>query len=105
MSNYMPKEYAAGVYDDPNHLDGTCFKITTWNVNGLNACMDKGFRDYVRAENADIARSRARLGERTAIEESSEVTRSTASPTAFSMVPKSPRRPSSRLPCPRKSSA
>eukprot|EP00605_Chrysophyceae_sp_TOSAG23-4_P002184 GSChrysophyteH1.ASY1.ANO1.2414.1 assembled CDS len=54
MSNYMPKEYAAGVYDDPNHLDGTCFKITTWNVNGLNACMDKGFRDYVRAENADI---------------------------------------------------
>ncbi len=29
-------------------------KIVTWNVNGLRACMTKGFRDYFDSTNADI---------------------------------------------------
>lgn len=29
-------------------------KIVTWNVNGLRACMTKGFMDYFCASNADI---------------------------------------------------
>ena len=28
-------------------------KLITWNVNGLRACMDKGFFDYVNAEQPD----------------------------------------------------
>ena len=28
-------------------------KLITWNVNGLRACMDKGFLDYVNAEQPD----------------------------------------------------
>ncbi|MCH3960812.1 MAG: exodeoxyribonuclease III [Solobacterium sp.] len=29
-------------------------KIISWNVNGLRACMSKGFADFFKAENADI---------------------------------------------------
>ncbi len=29
-------------------------KIVTWNVNGLRACMTKGFMDYFNSANADI---------------------------------------------------
>lgn len=29
-------------------------KIISWNVNGLRACIDKGFCDYMQQENADI---------------------------------------------------
>ncbi|NLH64211.1 MAG: exodeoxyribonuclease III [Erysipelotrichaceae bacterium] len=29
-------------------------KIISWNVNGLRACMSKGFADFFNAENADI---------------------------------------------------
>ena len=54
QSDYMPKEYPAENYDEPLHEDGSAYKIVSWNVNGLNACMEKGFKDYVKAENADI---------------------------------------------------
>lgn len=29
-------------------------KIITWNVNGIRACLGKGFLDYVQSEDADI---------------------------------------------------
>ena len=29
-------------------------KLNSWNVNGLRACMGKGFLDFVAAENPDI---------------------------------------------------
>ena len=29
-------------------------KLISWNVNGLRACMDKGFMDFFDSENADI---------------------------------------------------
>lgn len=29
-------------------------KLITWNVNGLRACMDKGFLEFVKAENPDF---------------------------------------------------
>ena len=29
-------------------------KIATWNVNGLRACMTKGFEDYLRNSNIDV---------------------------------------------------
>ena len=29
-------------------------KFISWNVNGLRACMQKGFMDYVTSEDADI---------------------------------------------------
>lgn len=29
-------------------------KIITWNVNGIRACLGKGFLEYVRSEDADI---------------------------------------------------
>jgi len=29
-------------------------KLVSWNVNGLRACMNKGFLDFFRAEDADI---------------------------------------------------
>lgn len=29
-------------------------KFVSWNVNGLRACMDKGFMDYFNSEDADI---------------------------------------------------
>lgn len=29
-------------------------KIISWNVNGIRACLKKGFEDYVREENPDI---------------------------------------------------
>lgn len=29
-------------------------KIVTWNVNGLRACLDKGFMDYFKSSEADI---------------------------------------------------
>ena len=29
-------------------------KLASWNVNGLRACLGKGFLDYVRSEDADV---------------------------------------------------
>ena len=29
-------------------------KLISWNVNGLRACMNKGFMDFFNAINADI---------------------------------------------------
>lgn len=29
-------------------------KIISWNVNGVNACLSKGLRDFMESENADI---------------------------------------------------
>ena len=29
-------------------------KFVSWNVNGLRACVKKGFEDYFMEENADI---------------------------------------------------
>ena len=29
-------------------------KFISWNVNGLRACMKKGFEEYFKEENADI---------------------------------------------------
>ena len=29
-------------------------KLSSWNINGIRAAMDKGFRDYVIAETPDI---------------------------------------------------
>ncbi|MDD2493235.1 MAG: exodeoxyribonuclease III, partial [Bacilli bacterium] len=29
-------------------------KLITWNVNGLRACMNKGFKDFFTNMNADI---------------------------------------------------
>lgn len=29
-------------------------KLISWNVNGLRACMGKGFMDFVKTEDADI---------------------------------------------------
>ncbi len=31
-----------------------CTKLISWNVNGLRACMQKGFIDFVKDENADF---------------------------------------------------
>jgi len=54
QADYMPSSYAKEAYEEAAHLSGAAHKIVSWNVNGINACMEKGFRDYVRAENADI---------------------------------------------------
>ncbi len=29
-------------------------KWISWNVNGLRACLNKGFMDFVRSENPDV---------------------------------------------------
>ena len=29
-------------------------KLVSWNVNGLRACMNKGFQDFLQAADADI---------------------------------------------------
>ena len=29
-------------------------KLISWNVNGLRACMGKGFLDFLKASDADI---------------------------------------------------
>ena len=29
-------------------------KLISWNVNGLRACMDKGFKDFLNSSSADI---------------------------------------------------
>ena len=29
-------------------------KLISWNVNGLRACLGKGFMDYFTAESADV---------------------------------------------------
>mgnify|MGYP002618092582 FL=1 len=29
-------------------------KLVSWNVNGLRACLGKGFLDYCAQENADV---------------------------------------------------
>ncbi len=31
-----------------------CMKLMSWNVNGLRACMNKGFFDFLRAEGPDV---------------------------------------------------
>ena len=31
-----------------------CMKIVSWNVNGIRACLKKGFRDYVESEQPDV---------------------------------------------------
>ncbi|KAF9364654.1 hypothetical protein BGX34_000825 [Mortierella sp. NVP85] len=31
-----------------------CIKITSWNVSGLNASLKKGFKTYIKAEDADV---------------------------------------------------
>ncbi|KAG0233250.1 hypothetical protein BGW42_007563 [Actinomortierella wolfii] len=31
-----------------------CIKIVSWNVSGLNASLKKGFKTYIKAENADV---------------------------------------------------
>jgi exodeoxyribonuclease III len=51
QSDYMPKEYPAELYPSAptDHV-----KIVSWNVNGLNACYNKGFKEYVSAEAPDI---------------------------------------------------
>jgi len=33
---------------------GETIKIVSWNVNGLNACLKKGFKDFVKSENMDV---------------------------------------------------
>ena len=33
---------------------GTTMKLISWNVNGLRACMTKGFADFLAASDADI---------------------------------------------------
>ena len=54
QSDYMPKSYDANHYSHDLHSQGTAYKILSWNVNGLNACWEKGFSQYITAENADI---------------------------------------------------
>lgn len=34
--------------------DNRRMKLITWNVNGIRACMDKGFLDFVNSENPDF---------------------------------------------------
>ena len=29
-------------------------RLISWNVNGLRACLDKGFEDFVRRDGADV---------------------------------------------------
>ena len=29
-------------------------KLISWNVNGIRACVNKGFKDFFKDENADI---------------------------------------------------
>ena len=54
QSDYMPKSFEANQYAHALHSQGTALKILSWNVNGLNACWEKGFSQYITAENADI---------------------------------------------------
>lgn len=51
QADYMPKSYPAEDYapaPDGHH------KVVSYNVNGLKACYDKGFVEYVKAENPDF---------------------------------------------------
>ena len=34
--------------------DGSIRKLISWNVNGLRACIGKGFLDFFRAADADV---------------------------------------------------
>jgi exodeoxyribonuclease-3 len=46
---YLPKSF--------NSLEGEFFtpmKLVSWNVNGIRACVKKGFRDYFQEMDADI---------------------------------------------------
>ena len=54
QADYMPSSYPKDKYDEASHLAGDAHKIVSWNVAGINACMEKGFREYVKAENPDI---------------------------------------------------
>ena len=50
MKDYMPKSYPKEEY--PPAPDGH-WKIGSYNVNGLKACYEKGFVEYVTAESPD----------------------------------------------------
>eukprot|EP00606_Chrysophyceae_sp_TOSAG23-5_P000715 GSChrysophyteH2.ASY1.ANO1.1758.1 assembled CDS len=54
QADYMPSSYPKDKYDEASHLAGDAHKIVSWNVAGISACMEKGFREYVKAENPDI---------------------------------------------------
>lgn len=51
MKDYMPKSYPKEEY--PPAPDGH-WKIGSYNVNGLKACYEKGFVEYVTAESPDV---------------------------------------------------
>lgn len=36
------------------HTGGIKMKLISWNVNGLRACLEKGFMDFFRAADADV---------------------------------------------------
>ena len=40
-------------------------KLISWNVNGLRACVQKGFLDYFHAADADFSASRIQAAGRT----------------------------------------
>ena len=40
-------------WEDFFHLE-VSMKLVSWNVNGLRACLGKGFLDYCTQENADV---------------------------------------------------
>ncbi|KAG0049656.1 hypothetical protein BGZ83_005517 [Gryganskiella cystojenkinii] len=49
--------YTNTVMPDPVVLPKTpegCVKISSWNVSGLNASLKKGFKSYIKAEDADV---------------------------------------------------
>jgi exodeoxyribonuclease-3 len=54
MAQYMPKSYAEGAYSNTHHISGSALKIVSYNVNGINACVEKGLIPYLLAENADV---------------------------------------------------
>lgn len=41
-------------YKENNETRYTTMKLISWNVNGLRACMNKGFEDFLRSSAADI---------------------------------------------------
>jgi exodeoxyribonuclease III len=49
--DYFPKTWDTSAY--PQAKAGN-LKIISWNVAGLNACVNKGFKDYVSCESPDI---------------------------------------------------
>lgn len=47
-----PKHFDSSIVLSPSPLN--CRKLVSWNVGSINACLKKGFLDYVKAEDADI---------------------------------------------------